>query len=165
MSLKRHNGQVREFPHTHIYHALLPVIFISFWVIDSQLFHLSTILNSFVPFYIRIILAASIFIIALILILLSHRTLFKSHQPPNILIKNGILAYVRNPMYLGILLIYIAFISFSISIICIGLFCFVFLIYNKMVNFEEKILENMFDEEYLNYKKKVSKWIPNPFKK
>ena len=165
MSLKRHNGQEREFPHAHIYHALLPIIFISIWFIDVQIFHLSTILNFFVPFYIRLILAIIIFIIAVMLILLSHRALFKLHQPPNTLVKDGILKYTRNPMYLGILLIYVAFISFSISIICVGFFCLVFLVYSKMVKFEEKILENMFGEEYLNYKKKVSKWIPNPFKR
>lgn len=165
MSLKRHQGQEREFPHAHIYHVLLPIIFISIWFLDSQIFHLSTILNDFIPFFIHLILAICVFIIAITLIQLSHRALFKSHLPPNTLIKNGILGYIRNPMYLGILLIYIAFLCFSISIICIALFILVFLVYNKMVNFEEHILENMFGEEYLNYKKKVSKWIPNPFKK
>jgi protein-S-isoprenylcysteine O-methyltransferase Ste14 len=34
-----------------------------------------------------------------------------------------------------------------------------------MVNFEENLLEKMFGEQYLRYKKKVPKWIPNPFKK
>jgi len=34
-----------------------------------------------------------------------------------------------------------------------------------MVNFEEQILENMFGEQYLEYRKKVPKFIPNPFKK
>jgi protein-S-isoprenylcysteine O-methyltransferase Ste14 len=34
-----------------------------------------------------------------------------------------------------------------------------------MVNYEEKILEDLFGEDYREYKKKVPKWIPNPFKK
>ena len=33
-----------------------------------------------------------------------------------------------------------------------------------MVNYEEKELEKLFGEDYLKYKKSVSKWIPNPFK-
>ncbi|MFX1498450.1 MAG: hypothetical protein ACFFBH_13065 [Promethearchaeota archaeon] len=47
----------------------------------------------------------------------------------------------------------------------LALFFIVLLVYNWMVNFKEHILENIFGEEYLNYKKKGSKWIPNPFKK
>jgi protein-S-isoprenylcysteine O-methyltransferase Ste14 len=68
-------------------------------------------------------------------------------------------------MYFGILLIYIAFLFLSISLIGIGLFVIVFLVYNWMVNYEEELLENMFGEDYKEYKTKVPKWIPNPFKK
>lgn len=165
MSLKRHEGYNREIPHAHIYHIVLPITFILIWFLDSQIFQISTILNVFIPFLVRLILAITIFTIAVTLILLSHRALFKSHRPADTLIKEGILRYSRNPLYFGILLIYIAFLCFSISIICIVLFFLVFLVYNKMANFEEKILENMFGDKYLSYKKRVSKWIPNPFKK
>jgi protein-S-isoprenylcysteine O-methyltransferase Ste14 len=44
-----------------------------------------------------------------------------------------------------------------------GFFIIVFIAYNKMANYEEKVLEKLFGEEYLGYKKKVSKWFPNPF--
>jgi len=53
----------------------------------------------------------------------------------------------------------------SISLICIALFVIVFFVYNWMVNFEEKILENLFGNQWFEYKKKVPKWFPNPFKK
>ncbi len=97
--------------------------------------------------------------------MLSHRTLFRTHQPPDKLITKGILRYVRNPMYLGILLIYLAVLILSVSLIGIGIFIIIFLVYNWMVNYEEKLLEDMFGEEYKKYKTKVPKWIPNPFKK
>ena len=163
MKIKRHEGHEREIPNAHIYHAILPVIFIIIWFLDSNIFHISTFLNDFIPFMIRLILFIVVFFIAITFIILSHRVLFKSHQPPNSLITNGILGYVRNPMYLGILLIYVAFIFLSISLISIALLIIVFLVYNWMVNFEESILENLFGEEYLKYKKRVSKWIPKLF--
>lgn len=97
--------------------------------------------------------------------MLSHQALFKNHQPPNSVIKTSILGYTRNPMYFGIILIYVAFICLSISLISVGIFVLVFLVYNKMVNFEEKLLENMFGNEYLDYKSKVPKWFPIPIKK
>ena len=143
----------------------MPVAFFIIWFIDSNIFRISIFLNDFVPFLIRLILFILVIISAITFIMVSHRILFKSHELPNSLITNGILGYVRNPMYFGILLIYVAFIFFSISLISIGLFVIVFLVYNWMVNFEEKVLENMFGEQYLEYKKNVPKFIPNPFKK
>lgn len=70
------------------------------------------------------------------------------------------LKHTRNPMYFGILLVYLAFIFLSISVICIAFFVNIFLLYNKMVNFEEDILEQIFGQDYIEYKKKVPKWIP-----
>jgi protein-S-isoprenylcysteine O-methyltransferase Ste14 len=163
MKMKRHEGHEREIPNAHLYHAILPVIFFIIWFLDSNIFHISTFLNDIIPFLIRLILFIVVFFIAITFITLSHRVLFKSHQPPNSLITNGILGYVRNPMYLGILLIYVAFVFLSISLISIALLIIVFLVYNWMVNFEESILENLFGEDYLKYKKKVSKWIPRLF--
>ena len=164
MSVKRHEGHEREIPHAHIYHAIMPVVFFLIWFLDSNIFRISIFLNDYIPFVIRLILSIVVLAIALTFISLSHRALFKSHQPPNFLITNGILGYTRNPMYFGIILIYVAFIFLSISLICIGLFIIVFLVYNWMVKYEEKILENMFGEQFLEYKKKVGKWVPNPFK-
>ncbi|MFW9999692.1 MAG: methyltransferase family protein [Candidatus Hodarchaeota archaeon] len=165
MNGKRHEGHEREIPHGHIYHAVMPIVFVLMWILDSIIFKISTILNNYVPFIIRLILFILVFGIALIFIELSHRALFKSHKPSDSLITNGILGHVRNPMYSGILLIYVAFILLSISIISIFLFIPVFLVYNWMANFEENILEDMFGDEYIQYKKRVPKWIPNPFKK
>jgi protein-S-isoprenylcysteine O-methyltransferase Ste14 len=165
MDLKRHAGHEREIPRAHLYHAILPIIFMITWILDSQFLHLSTFLNNFVPFIVRLPIFILIFLIAIIFIELSHRALFKDHQPPNTLLTTGILGYTRNPMYFGILLIYISFICLSISLICIVLFVIVFFFYNRMVNFEEKLLENMFGEKYLDYKSKVPKWFPIPIKK
>jgi len=165
MKIKRHEGHEREIPHAHIYHALLPIIFMAFWILDSQFFQISTILNHYISLFIRLPLSIGILIIAITFILISHRDLFHSHQPPNNLITTGIFSHVRNPMYFGILLIYVAFIAFSISLISVVLFFILFLVYDKMVNFEESILEEKFGSQYLTYKQKVSKWIPNPFKK
>lgn len=165
METRRHTGADRELPHAHLYHALLPVIFWVIWFLDLQFFQISTFFNIFVPLLIRVILFAVVFIIALIFIMKSHKLLFASHEPPDHVIVSGILRYVRNPMYLGILLIYLSLICLSISLISIAVFIIVFLIYNWMVNFEERILEDRFGQQYKDYQESVPKWIPNPFNK
>ena len=153
----------REMPHSHFLHALLPISFIFVQILDSNIFLISVWLDVFVAVVLRIILCIITLALAITLIYLAHKALFPENGPSETLITRGILNRVRNPMYSGIILIYIAFILLSISIISIILFIFILLIYNKMVNYEENILEELFGNEYLEYKKKVPKWIPRIF--
>lgn len=153
------NLKEREMPHTHLYHALLPVIFVIVWVLDTRILKLSTFLDEIIPFSVRAAFFAVFSCIAIILMGLSHRTLF-DNGPPTTLKTDGILAYTRNPMYLGILCMYVAFITLSVSLISVVLFIVVVYVYMKMVNYEENILEEMFNEEYEKYKQNVPKWIP-----
>ena len=141
----------RELPHAHLYHILLPAIFWVIWFLDFQFFKISTFLNNYVQLLIRLALFMIIFITALVFIMKSHKLLFRSHEPPDHLIISGIFRYVRNPMYFGILLIYISLICLSISLISIGVFIIVFLVYNWMVNYEESILEARYEQEYRDY--------------
>ena len=155
----------REAPHSHLFQALLPVIFLVIWILDSYVFKISTWLNEFIPFVLRLVLFVVVMCLALITMYVSHNNLFHENEPQNKLITDGILGYTRNPLYLGILLIYIAFLFLSVSLINIILFLIVIAIYNWMVGYEEATLEKLFGEEFLNYKKNVPKWIPKFTKK
>jgi len=157
-------GHDREMPHAHLYHSFLPIVFIVIWILDSYVFNISTILNIYVPFVIRLILFILTMITALYFIQISHKALFESHEsphePPKSLIDDGILGRTRNPMYFGILLTYVACLFLSISLVSLALFLLIFTIYNRMVRFEEKILENLFGNEFTEYKERVPKWFP-----
>ena len=157
---QRFSGLDREFPRAHLYHSLLPILFIIVWILDSFLLSLTVWLNSFVPLVVRLVLFVVCFGLALVFVQLSHKVLFKDNEPSDTLLIKGVLKRTRNPMYFGILLVYLSFILLSISVICIVFFVFIFLLYDKMVNFEEEILEEMFGQDYLEYKKRVPKWIP-----
>ena len=150
MGLDEDKFKKREAKHSHLIQATL----------DTQIFSFSIILNRFVPFIARLVLFIIFLSLAMVLMKFSHDALFKENEPSDTLIVKGILNRVRNPLYLGIFLIYISFLFFSISIICIVLFFIVVVIYNKMVNYEEKVLEDLFGDEYLAYKKRTPKWIP-----
>ncbi|MFX1257740.1 MAG: methyltransferase family protein [Promethearchaeota archaeon] len=150
----------REIRFSHLLHTILPISFIFLWVLDSRVLYLTVFLNLYVPFILRVILFVVFLISALIIMGISYKTLFSKNKPSPTLITGGILKYVRNPMYFGILLIYVAFLCFSISLLSIAYFVIVFLVYNKMVNYEENKLEELFKEDYLKYKKNVPKWIP-----
>ncbi|MHA1491618.1 MAG: methyltransferase family protein [Promethearchaeota archaeon] len=149
----------RETEHSHLVQACLPISFVIIYVLD-QIFLISVGLNDYISLILRIILFSVVLFLAFILMKLSHDALFHSNKPSNTLITDGILGHVRNPLYLGVLLIYVAFLFLSISLICLVFFIIIISIYNNMVNHEERVLESLFGEEYLAYKKRVPKWIP-----
>ena len=76
------------------------------------------------------------------------------------LLTEGMYRYSRNPMYLGLLLLIIAAtIWFGIWFgIVISLF-FILLMNILQIIPEEEALLQIFGEEYLEYKKKVRRWI------
>ncbi|MHA1610967.1 MAG: methyltransferase family protein [Promethearchaeota archaeon] len=160
MNQEKNTAHEREAPHSHFIQGLSPVIFTVILGLDSWLLHWSTQLNDVVPLFIRWILFAIFLCTAFSLMYFSHKALFSGHEPSDSLVSGGILKSVRNPMYLGIMCIYIAFFCLSISFIALGAFVVVFLVYNKMVQYEEGILEEMFGDAFLDYKKRVPRWIP-----
>lgn len=117
-------------------------------------------------------LAAFVIIIGTSLFLMkkSHSSLFEGsstgnldshdHHHPEKVITTGIMSRVRHPLYLGTLLMYLAFVLASLSVISIISWIVIFTVYDRMASFEEKQMEKMFGREYLEYKERVSKWIP-----
>jgi len=81
-------------------------------------------------------------------------------KPASSLQTNGIYAWSRNPMYLGLLLLYagIAFINQNYwAVLILPLVTLV--IREYVILREEKYLTRAFSDEYLNYKNKVRRWL------
>lgn len=76
------------------------------------------------------------------------------------IVRSGIYLYTRNPMYLGILFILTAF-AFKSSNILSPLFLIGFVLYMNRFQIlpEERALSEKFGDEYLEYKRSVSRWI------
>lgn len=89
-----------------------------------------------------------------------NSTTVKPGKESMTLITDGIFNYTRNPMYLGMVLILIAFSLFlgSITSFLIIPF-FIYTINKRFIYLEEKMLQIKFEKEWLNYKKRVHKWI------
>jgi len=76
------------------------------------------------------------------------------------LVTRGIYRYSRNPMYLGMLLFLMAFAVYLFTLTG-WLWVPVFVLYmNKFqIQPEERILERIFGQEYVEYRNKVRRWI------
>jgi protein-S-isoprenylcysteine O-methyltransferase Ste14 len=98
--------------------------------------------------------------LGVMLVRLAEKALFHEELESPKVIDAGMLGHVRHPLYLGVLIIYLGFIIGTFSIISFVIFIFIALIYNKLATYEERDLERIFGEKYLEYKNRVPKWIP-----
>ncbi len=99
---------------------------------------------------------------AAIIPFLLAKTTVNPMKPDNAsqLVNKGIYKYSRNPMYLGTLVLLIALVIWLGNFInIIFLYFFIWYITTFQIKSEEKVLENLFGEEYLRYKMKVRRWI------
>ena len=79
------------------------------------------------------------------------------------LVTYGIFAWVRNPLYVGNLLIWIGFVVISGVLWFLPLAIAIFAIeYTLIVRYEEGVLESIFGAEYVTYKRTTPRWIPRP---
>lgn len=77
------------------------------------------------------------------------------------LVTYGIFSWCRNPLYLGNLLIWIGFTVVSgVHWFIIPAILIFSLEYTLIVRYEEGVLESIFADEYLAYKKRTPCWIP-----
>jgi protein-S-isoprenylcysteine O-methyltransferase Ste14 len=89
----------------------------------------------------------------------SHNPIISAKESKS-LVTSGPYAYIRHPMYLGPLLIYLSLIFLTASVISFFLLLVILFLYNILVTDEEKDLERIFGQEYINYKKRVARWVP-----
>ena len=76
------------------------------------------------------------------------------------LVNSGIFKYTRNPMYLGMLFILISIsLNFNLYGGIIVVLFFYFFIDKFQIVPEEKIMEEIFGDEYVEYKKTTRRWL------
>ena len=83
----------------------------------------------------------------------------KPEQASHLVVK-GVYAYTRNPMYLGMLLLVIAWGIFLLSLLALLMLpVFVVYIYFFQIRAEEAAMEKLFGNDFIAYKKRVRRWL------
>lgn len=81
-------------------------------------------------------------------------------EPTTALVEKGVFRYTRNPLYLSMFVFFVAIAVFLDILWLILLFPLLFFIVERRtVKPEELYLEQKFGETYLQYKKRVRRWI------
>lgn len=94
-------------------------------------------------------------------------TLFKSYgEDPNPitstkrLIKTGVFAYTRNPIYLSFVLFFLSmFLVFENVMYFLSVIYLIIWLHHWVIKIEESFLEKKFIDEYDQYKKSVKRWL------
>lgn len=139
------------------------ILFFAVWGIDSLSFFVfgySTVIFEALAF--PVLFAGTLVFLCLSFyrVSKSHKAVLEQvHDTPE-LVDSGVYAWVRHPMYLGIMLFCLAFLFISVSLVSIVIWIGFFIFYDRMATYEEKSLIEILGEPYLAYQKRVSKWFP-----
>ncbi len=152
----------REFPKTHLIHLISAITIGALAALDGLVFFFTIKITGISPpWWVGIGVGIFLMALAVPFMIKADKALFgKGGDAPDHLITTGVFFQVRNPMYFAIILFYLAIVAFFMSLIAFIAWIVILIIYNRLVDYEEKILAEIFPEEYEAYKKRTSKWIP-----
>jgi protein-S-isoprenylcysteine O-methyltransferase Ste14 len=88
-----------------------------------------------------------------------HVVVSHEHRPSDV-VSTGAFRYVRHPLYLGCILFYLGLAVSTASLLSLSLLVIIFIFYNYIADYEEKLLVQRFGERYRIYKKSTGKWVP-----
>jgi len=154
--MKEKNG---EHPFGDSGQLILLVFFLLIWLLDSFLLQISTFPSDYVSLYIRLILFGLI-LVTVVYFIKSGHVVVKHEQRPAGVVSTGAFRYVRHPLYLGSIMFYLGLAVSTASLFSLVMVVLIFIFYNHIAGYEEKLLEDRFDEAYRNYKKTTGKWVP-----
>ena len=139
-------------------------LFFITWIVDCFIYEFSIIIFQNVSLFILLPFAIFVFIIAGYLARASLKIVFDEVRDKPEVINKGVFRFVRHPMYLAAILLYLSFLIFKLSLAAFLVWIVTLLFYHFIAKYEEKLLLEQFGEEYEKYKQSVPMWIPT-FKK
>ena len=87
-------------------------------------------------------------------------TSIKPFESSTILVTDGLYRYTRNPMYLGMVILLIGIASYLGNLTPYMVIPVFFLVIQEcFIKHEEPFLENIFGQQYVDYKNNVRRWI------
>jgi protein-S-isoprenylcysteine O-methyltransferase Ste14 len=120
---------------------------------------MSTFLAGYVPIHVRLILAGHSVPIAVYLARSGHAAVAEGRRFGGVL-TTGAFRYVRHPLYLASLIVYLTLTVSTMSLLSLAVFVAAFVFYDHIAGYEEKLMIGKFGGEYESYIKKTGKWIP-----
>ncbi len=138
----------------------LALVFIAGMLIDLFLLKIQFPFHEVIPFYIRVLVVASLFVISGYLAKSGLKIVFGEKRERLMVIRSGVFSFVRHPIYLGSILLFLGFTILSLSIVAGILWIIIVIFYFFLSWYEERLLINKIGKEYEQYMKEVPMFIP-----
>jgi protein-S-isoprenylcysteine O-methyltransferase Ste14 len=152
-------GLGSEHPHCDTAQIVFILNFLTIWGFDSFFIQFSTVFTKSIHVYIRLFLGALICLLGVSFTQRAHDAIFdKRIQTPQ-LITSGVYAWVRHPMYFGILFIGLGLVISTLSLLSLLVRFGLFQFYNIMATYEEQNLFQVLGNQYYLYQQQVPKWF------
>jgi protein-S-isoprenylcysteine O-methyltransferase Ste14 len=149
-----------EHPLNDLVQIILIVIFLVVWIADSFFLKMTTFAAGYVPLYLRILLGIFFIFLWYYLVKRGLGIIFGEEREVPSVITKGPFAYVRHPIYLASVLLYLGLSCFTFSLASFFVTLTAALYYNVAASYEEKMLVKKYGKQYEEYAAHVGKWIP-----
>ena len=153
-------GRHGEHPYGDLGQIIILLVFLAIWILDSFVFRYSTFLSPYIPIYVRLVVAGLVLIAAVYLVRSGHRAVSDEILSSPRILTDGAFSRVRHPLYLAALLFYVLLIVLTLSLISLFVFAGIFVFYNFIATYEERLCEQKFGQDYRDYKMNTPRWIP-----
>lgn len=140
--------------------AILAVLFMVVWVLDTFFLEHTIFFNQSVSLFIRVPLGGILLVLSGYLAWAGLAIVFGEKRETPAVIRKGVFGVVRHPIYVSEILLYIGFLLFSLSFAAAGVLCVGIIFLHYISRYEERLLLARFGEEYRAYMRDVPMWIP-----
>ena len=135
------------------------------WVGDTFFLTYTTFLNQYIPFIVRVVPGAVFLLLSGYLAQTGLAIVFGAEREDTGVIREGVFNYVRHPIYLSEILLYLGLLLLSMSLAA----TLVWLVTSGFLHYisrhEERLLLARFGTDYEHYMQDVPMWIPRLIRK
>jgi protein-S-isoprenylcysteine O-methyltransferase Ste14 len=135
-------------------------LFFIIWIVDCFVFQFSVILFESISLILKVPIALIVLGVAIFLAKASLKIIFDELRDKPEVIQKGVYRYIRHPMYLAAILLYLSFLIFKFSLAAFIVWLITLAFYHYIARYEEKLLAEHLGADYEKYKQTVSMWIP-----
>ena len=139
-------------------------LFMALWISD-MLLNYSNFLNEYIPAVIRLPIGIIILIISGYMAGTGLWIIFGKKSQPQGVVRKGVFRFVRHPIYLSEILLYLGLLFLNISLAAALVWIMAILFLHYISRYEEKLLLVRFGKDYEQYMRDIPMWIPRIWRK
>ncbi len=138
-------------------------LFMAVWISDMFL-NYSSFLSEYIPAGVRLPIGILLLITSGYMAVTGLSIVFGKQEQSEGVIKKGIFRFVRHPIYLSEIILYLGLLLLHISLATVFIWIIAILFLHYISRYEEKLLLAKFGKEYEQYMREVPMWFPRLYR-